>query len=279
MFHHNLFYFIYIALLFISAYAYTYNNCQYCKDGICVPCDNSSELGTIIIPNKEGKNVTYITETCSPKSIETDFCSSKNCTADTECLSNKCFKGHCAFNEANPIVQCQEVRTIHRGLIFSDTKGYKYQCGLPQGDKCKSNKDCSSYNCVSYSKEKICGEPDDSGCHSTCGWTGVFAIMFTVPIYIILSIICCCCFCYLGSNQKYRKDKKYILIIFVVLFSIPLIFMMSSDLHTIIKEEADGAMGYICGIVTVILFAALIIFTICKVYKNKEKEANEENLK
>jgi len=276
MYHHNLFYYIYIALLFISTYAYNY---KYCKDDICVSCDNRIELGTIIIPNKEGKNVTYITETCSTKSIETDFCSSKNCTADTECLSNKCFKGHCAFNEANPIVQCQEVRTIHSSLIFSQSKGYKYQCGLPAGDKCKSNKDCSSHNCEKYNKDKICGEPDDSGCHSTCGWSGMLAFIFLVPLYLVLSLIFCCYFCCSCRNQKYKQNKNLILILFIVLFPIPWILLLLSDLYTIIKEGADVPMGYIGGIVGIILISAIIIYAIRQSYNNKEKEADEENLK
>ncbi|ORX83844.1 hypothetical protein BCR32DRAFT_277667 [Anaeromyces robustus] len=67
------------------------------------------------------KGVTYITEVCSSKSINLGFWSTKNCTASSECLSNKCYKD----------VQCQTVR-------------YKEHCGLLKGYECEFDKECSS---------------------------------------------------------------------------------------------------------------------------------------
>jgi len=103
-----IFYLVYIALLFIIINGLTIDEVlnlnygsYYCKDDICASYD---DYDTVVIPNKEGKNTTYITSTCSISSIDSGFCLSKNCTADSECLSNKCIKGHCCDNKDNPIV-------------------------------------------------------------------------------------------------------------------------------------------------------------------------------
>jgi len=195
----NLFYLINIFFLFTTIYGLTKKEVlklkggqYYCKDNICVSTDNRTDLNTIIIPNRDGKNITYITDTCSMNDINLGFCYSKKCTADSECLSNKCVKGHCAFNKSNPIVHCQYVRTVHNDPLFWDPKGYKMKCGLPKGDRCNSDKDCSSHNCVKYSKNKLCGEPDDSGCTSLCsndivkGLLVYFVIIIVIPLILII---------------------------------------------------------------------------------------------
>jgi len=218
----SLLYLVNIALLCTTIFGYGltkkevlklkgYGQSQYyCKDDICVPSDNRVELGTIIIPNNEGKNVTYITDTCSMTDIDLDLCDSKDCTADSECLSNKCVKGHCSYNEANPIVHCQYVRTVHNDPYFGDPHGFKMQCGLPEGDKCESNEDCSSYNCVKYSNNKLCGEPDDSGCTSLCGNNiiGQMIIFYgIIPVTIISILICICCYC-MKKKKKLNQNEK-----------------------------------------------------------------------
>jgi len=218
----SLFYLIYIALLFTTSYGLTKNEVLngsdhspfYCKDDICVEdsYENRIDLGTIIIPNSQGKNITYITDTCSMNDIDLNLCFSKECTVDTECLSNKCVKGHCAFNEANPIVHCQYVRTVHDDPLFGDPHGFKMQCGLPKGDKCNSNDDCSSYNCVKYSKNSLCEEPDDSGCTSLCGNNimGTFLLFFVViPVVFIIIFISICCSCMKkGKKLDEKRENK-----------------------------------------------------------------------
>jgi len=219
MHNRNLFYLVCIfALLFTSIYGLTKNevskfkcddisygdNGYYCKDDICVSTSGRNDLATIVIPNKGGQNITYITDTCSSNDIDLDLCSSKECTADSQCLSNKCVKGHCSFNEANPIVHCQCTRTVHNNPIFGDPKGYKMICGLPKGDKCNSNSDCSSYNCY-----EVCGDPDSSGCHSACGIGRAIVLIIAVPVIIgILIIICCvCCICIYKKNKKKETNN------------------------------------------------------------------------
>jgi len=221
----SLLYLVNIALLCTTIFGYSLTKNEvlnknnygqyYCKGEICVSSDNRIELGTIIIPNNEGKNVTYITDTCSMTDIDLDLCDSKDCTADSECLSNKCVKGHCSYNEATPIVHCQYVRTVHDDPLFGDPKGYKMQCGLPVGDTCETNNDCSSYNCVNYSNKKLCGEPDDSGCTSLCGnnLMGTLALHFVIlPVIFIGILVCVCCFVVKKSKDMDKKgndmDKK-----------------------------------------------------------------------
>jgi len=211
----NLLYLVCINLLFTTVFGLTKdevlkleNGHFYCKDDICALANNngidSNDFDIITIPNKEGKNVTYIVETCSATDIGLNLCSSKECTVDSECLSNKCLEGHCCFNEDNPITECQYVRTVHNDPLFGDPKGYRMQCGLPRGDKCNSNDDCSSYNCEKYNNKKTCGYPDDSGCYSTCGLGRILFFLYAIIIIIIVSIcVCCiCCICYIRKKRN-----------------------------------------------------------------------------
>jgi len=202
MYKHNLYYLVCIILLFTTVFGLTKDEVlkldsgnYYCKDDFCVSTNDSKDHDIVIIPNKEGKNSTYIIDTCSITDIDLELCSSKKCTMDSECLSNKCVKNHCAFNEANPIVECQYVRTVHDNPIFGDPKGYRMQCGLPSGDICKSNDDCSSYNCEKYNNKSICGFPDDSGCHSACDAGTIPIILVIAIIFVILLCFCCLCVC------------------------------------------------------------------------------------
>ncbi|ORX85524.1 hypothetical protein BCR32DRAFT_265582 [Anaeromyces robustus] len=286
----NLFCFIYIGLLFTITYSLTIREiikrdpisfetykdgeCYYCKDDICVPCSNRSEFDTVIIPDKEGVNKTYITEGCSSKDIDLDLCFSKNCTADSECLSNKCIKGHCSTDEDNPIIQCQYVRTIHSNPIFGDAKGYKTHCGLPAGYKCNSNKDCSSFNCERYTDYRICGEPDDGGCHSACSLGSAFVMMAAVPIYIIVFIISCCCCCCYKHHSQYRKYIKYSALAFVVLSPIPWIVLLSYDIYDMTEDAS--VTGHVISIIILVVIATIIAFLICRFWKIKKEDEDDE---
>ena len=278
MYNRCLFSFINIALLlFTTTYAsfeyYDNYSCKYCKDDICVPCNNHIDIGTVIIPNKEGVNVTYISDTCSSKDIDLNLCSFKNCTSDSECLSNKCLKGHCSFNEANPIVQCFYVRTVHSNPILGDPKGYKTHCGLFVGDKCDSNKDCGSFNCDKYGRRGgICEQPNnDSGCHSFCDFGKSITFYTIIPIYVI--ILCCCGGCY--QYKKFRKHFKCISTIVVILSGMPWIVILSYDMYGIIKEDGY-ILEYIIKIIIILLIIYAIIWYIFRVYKYKEDPDSDD---
>lgn len=91
---------------------------------------------------------------------------------------------------------------VHNDPIFGDPKGYKMQCGLSESDKCKTNNDCSSYNCEKYNNKNICGYPSDSGCHSTCDFGKIFFMMFFIPIAIIVILLICCVCCCCSKTKK-----------------------------------------------------------------------------
>jgi len=62
------------------------------------------------------------------------------CDNDNQCLSNKCFKSHCCFDNENVIEHCNN---IYSNSLFLGESSYMY-CGKPYLDTCKSNKECSS---------------------------------------------------------------------------------------------------------------------------------------
>jgi len=76
-------------------------------------------------------------------------------------------------------------------------------CGSPKGYKCKSNSDCSSYNCYG-----VCGDPDDSGCHSACG-IGGFIVFLTFGPFVVAILISSCIYCNcVYKKRKYKVKKK-----------------------------------------------------------------------
>jgi len=208
----------FIGLLFAHVYGYGLTKDEvlksesydqyYCKDDICVST-RDSDIGYIIIPNKEGVNATYITDTCSTNDIELDLCTSEECSVDADCLSNKCLKGHCTYNEASPIVYCERIRTVHNNPIFGDPYGYKMNCGLPRGDKCKTNEDCSSLNCADYNNNNVCEYPDDSGCTSMCGFERVIFFFIAGAVVVLIVLICICVkICNYVADSKSRNVTK-----------------------------------------------------------------------
>lgn len=95
MYSRNLFYLVYIALLFTIVYGFTKNEVLnlisydqfYCKGDLCVSTSDRTDFDTIDFPNNDGTNTTYITNTCSLLDIDLDLCISKNCTSDSQCLT------------------------------------------------------------------------------------------------------------------------------------------------------------------------------------------------
>jgi len=97
------------------------------------------------------------------------------------------------------------------------------QCGLPEGDKCETNNDCSSFNCVNYSREYICGEPSNSGCHSACGMEGLL-IVCAVGIFISIIMLCFCACCYNRYPEAFKKYIIYPIVVIVILLSFGWVF-------------------------------------------------------
>jgi hypothetical protein len=206
MYFRNLFYLVYVALLFTTTYGLTKDEVlslesgqYYCKDDICASLYDD-DLATVTIPNKQGQNTTYIVDTCTTINIELNNCPGRNCSNDSECLSNKCMKGHCAFNEDNPVVHCQYVCTNKEAPLFSmgDSKGYVMRCGLPFGASCHTDNECSSFNCE---KSRLCGHEKDSGCHSSFV---IRQILFFCSIIFIIFLILACIVCY----KKIKSQKQ-----------------------------------------------------------------------
>ncbi|KAL6632374.1 hypothetical protein LY90DRAFT_518012 [Neocallimastix californiae] len=68
-----------------------------------------------------------------------------NCTSNSDCLSNKCLKSVCVFNDDNPIVHCDDI-------YLGGGRSYMY-CGKPYHDTCKTDNECSSRICF---EDNIC---------------------------------------------------------------------------------------------------------------------------
>jgi len=90
-----------------------YYSRYHCKDEFCASVNDEYDKYFIEIPDKTGNITNYIVYTCNYDDIEINYCDSgttiydKNysleCNNDSECLSNKCYKNHCMFNEETPI--------------------------------------------------------------------------------------------------------------------------------------------------------------------------------
>ncbi|ORX70405.1 hypothetical protein BCR32DRAFT_297369 [Anaeromyces robustus] len=116
----------------------------YCKDNICYQkFDNEVDL-----QDKQGNKTSYIADTCNTASIESNYCYSKKCIFDSQCLSNKCINRHCTFNENIPLEHCAVV--TYALPFFGQDK--KMRCGKANGEICDSNNECTTKNC----EHKIC---------------------------------------------------------------------------------------------------------------------------
>jgi len=78
---------------------------------------------------------------------------SLKCNNDSECLSNKYYRNHCAYNNETPIVHCDN---IYSNKLFLGESSYMY-CGKPPNDICIENDECSSKNC----RKNMCQYQDD----------------------------------------------------------------------------------------------------------------------
>jgi len=91
----------------------------YCKDDICVHVEREYDNYFIEFPDINGNVTNYIVYTCTYNDIELNYCNSikmingenysVECNNDSECLSNKCYKNHCMYNNETPIVHCDDI--------------------------------------------------------------------------------------------------------------------------------------------------------------------------
>eukprot|EP00833_Pecoramyces_ruminatium_P010668 jgi/Orpsp1_1/1184700/evm.model.c7180000090632.2 len=171
--------------------------CFFCKNDICVLTKNDYSEHVIEFPDQNNNTISYIIETCAYDKIIANDCNSiKNCTTDSECLSNKCFNNFCAFNEENPIVHCDNIYTGGR-------TSYMY-CGKAYGDTCKTNEECSSLKCSDYGYCKMqTNGPSDSESMAVVGYLYILLILLA-----IILIIAGCCYCCIKSAKKYKHIEQ-----------------------------------------------------------------------
>jgi len=224
--------FIGLTLLFVSSYAAIFNRdevkectkslktCKipqiveaaekspnidiYCKDKVCSSIEY--EDFTAKFPGNE----TLITRLCNKEKIASVVdehsenysysinCSSMFCKADSECLTNKCFKDVCVDNDEVDIEICQFIYHYH---FFTISSSYDFTCGKLIGYSCKSNSECASNHCF----DGECYQPKDTdstmeSLGSYLFYGGVLILLFVT--FIVVGCLYCCCF------KKRRKNKN-----------------------------------------------------------------------
>eukprot|EP00833_Pecoramyces_ruminatium_P014520 jgi/Orpsp1_1/1188552/evm.model.d7180000065679.1 len=121
----------------------------YCKNDVCVLVDYEYKKPFIEIPDENGNVTLYNTYTCTYDKAKSGNCISTiyigdlslsvECTADSQCLSNKCIDNYCVFNDETPIVHCDDIYTGKRNSYM--------HCGKPYHEPCKTDDECSSKKC------------------------------------------------------------------------------------------------------------------------------------
>jgi len=134
----------------------------------------------------------YITETCPRDKIGTEMCNTEiyydgnifytNCTSNSDCLSNKCLKSVCVFNDENPIVHCDDI-------YLGGGRSYMH-CGKPYHDTCKTDDECSSKICF---EDNTCNMQYEGPSDSEGGAMGMIYSFYIMIIALIL-LSCCCCY-------------------------------------------------------------------------------------
>ncbi|OUM61582.1 hypothetical protein PIROE2DRAFT_12362 [Piromyces sp. E2] len=157
----------------------------YCKNNTCVSASYEYDEKTVVIPDENGNMIQYITQTCTLDNIEYNICSSEErCTTDSQCLSNKCFRNYCVFNDATPIVHCDDIYSSP--FYFKERSSYMY-CGKAYGDTCETDDECSSKNCYKGTCLK-----QELGPRESEDLQAVILLMIYVAIIIFIIIVCWC---------------------------------------------------------------------------------------
>jgi len=195
------------------------NTSYYCKDDICIEVDTQYGKYFIEFPNSNGDITLYNIHICSYDNInidkctrgfcENDMCLYLTCNSDIECLSNKCFKNYCVFNENNPVVHCDD--------IYNKGKSYMY-CGKAHGDTCEVDYDCSSQKCeMEHCRKKMKDQYDESTDDEK-----ILPLIIIISLLIIISIV----FFYFIFKTKKRIYILICVIVFIILLSIILLFYL-----------------------------------------------------
>ncbi|KAL6597636.1 hypothetical protein LY90DRAFT_513289 [Neocallimastix californiae] len=172
----------------------------YCKGDLCCKTEYGYTEYFAEFPDENGRMKKYITKTCAHDKIGTEKCNGKsyaegqvfytNCTADSDCLSNKCLKNVCVFNDENPIVHCDDI-------YLGGSRSYMY-CGKQYGNTCKTDDECSSKICF---EDNTCNMqhkgPSDS--------EGAMGMIYSFYVLIITLILLVCCCCYSICKKEIKK--------------------------------------------------------------------------
>ncbi|ORX49221.1 hypothetical protein BCR36DRAFT_412741 [Piromyces finnis] len=186
----------------------------YCKNDICTSINNFYSTYFVDIPDINGNSTSCITYTCIYENIDSNKCNdicdvngidySCQCSYDTECLSNKCYKNHCVFNNETPIVHCSD---SYSDKLFLGKSSYIY-CGKPPNNPCEQGDECSSKLCMHNKCESVqdYGPSDSNGVQTGIEGSIIFAGIFIIIITLIIIIICCYC-CKRRRNNRNQSNN------------------------------------------------------------------------
>jgi len=171
----------------------------YCKDNVCTSIE--FEDFTAKFPNNE----TLYTRVCNKARIESvvdeksehynysTLCSPTACQADSECLTNKCFKGVCVDNDAANIEKCEFTHHYH---FFTISHTNDFNCGKLIGYSCQSDSECVTDNCG----DGVCEVAKD---HDST--QEVLSYLFYGGVLVLLCItftVVGCCYCCCFKKRK-----------------------------------------------------------------------------
>jgi len=195
-------------------------NCSFrfiCLDDDC----QSIKPGTSYLEFKDKQGVTkkYISEYCYPSQLKLAShqggCSTEKCTADTDCISNKCVNGTCMVNNNSPFTECTDV--TKPSLLNSFRT--KMVCGKLEHEECSKDDECAGkcYHEAMYDEE---GQKDNTKrCYvhrlkynfyeRISKW-----VLIGVGIFLIICIggccACCCLCCGKGNSSKRNINNSMV---------------------------------------------------------------------
>lgn len=164
-------------------------NCSY--NFYCIDDDNCQPDKDFTSPyfeytEKDGNIKKYIKHMCTELDYKTNSCSTETCSTDSDCISNHCFNSTCIAQGESLFTECSD-------LVDDSDKEIEVQmikCGKPEGEICKSDKQCAG-RCLS------------NACKSNLYLTPTNPIPVQYFLYIgggiilllVILCICCCCWC------------------------------------------------------------------------------------
>ncbi|KAL6593651.1 hypothetical protein LY90DRAFT_677156 [Neocallimastix californiae] len=165
----------------------------YCvDDNNCYSSKYENYTHYVDIADSNGASKKYIADICDPKDKSCEL--QGECKADSDCLSGKCENKKCVPNDKVKIEKCQD--TFYYNFF---TFKYKIEmtCGKPEGYTCIIDSGCASDNC------------SDGYCRfqgRDHNLVGVGSIMLYAGIILVLLVICCIgCICCCCRSRKSRS--------------------------------------------------------------------------